>query len=216
MSLPDGSTTLTLNGSKAEEDRMRAALGLTPQHAHSSQPAEHGRHAARDHDGPVTVVSTRRIFDTADSSRARLATLTDELKAERSERVAAQQALADARQTIQQLQTKLAHTEMAAAEAFEAEQKARLAAEARLLAVTSEGDTLAEPRRHRRPPKVKQAAEPKRRGRPLKPRQATEKPAEPKRRGRPPGKQRAEKQPKQKPVQWWLPSYKAGRTASKT
>ena len=205
MSLPDGNTTLTLNGSKAEEDRMRAALGLTPQHVHS----------ARDSDGPVTV-STRRIFDTADSSRARLATLTDELKAERSERVAAQQALADARQTIQQLQTKLAHTEMAAAEAFEAEQKARLAAEARLLAVTSEGDTLAEPRRHRRPPKVKQAAEPKRRGRPLKPRQATEKPAEPKRRGRPPGKQRAEKQPKQKPVQWWLPSYKGGRTASKT
>ena len=192
MSLLDDSTTLTLNDSKADEDRMRAALGLTPQHAHSDQPAEHGRHSARDHDGPVTVVSTRRMFDTADSSRARLATLTDELKAERSERVAAQQALADARQTIQQLQTKLAHTEMATAEALEAEQKARLAAEARALETTSEGDTPVEPRRRGRPPKIRQAAE-----------QA----AEPKRRGRPPGKQRAEKQPKQKPVQWWLPSY---------
>ncbi len=101
------------------------------------------------------------------------------MKAERSERVAAQQALADAKRVIQQLQTKLAHTEMDAAEA----EKARLAAEARLLAMANAA-----------------ASKP-----------AAARPAEPKRRGRPPGKRQVQvvaEMTEPEPVQWWLPSYK--------
>ena len=189
MSPPDDSTTLTLNDTHAEENRMRAALGLTPQHAPPSQPADWHPRPGRESEPSVTIVTTRRTFETSDSSRARIAVLQDELKAERGERVAAQQALADARQTIQQLQTKLAHTEMAAAEALEAEQKARLAAEARLLDLAS-------------------ATAPQPKPQTL---------AELKRRGRPPGK-RVEKESEQQPVQWWLPSYatsKAKRSPSK-
>ena len=108
---------------------MRAALGLTAE-ANTSQPAEDGRQSAgRDNEKPM---ATRRLFEPPDPSRARIATLTGELKAERGERVAAQQALSDAQRIIQQLQTKLAHAEMAAAEARAAEQKARLEAEAKL------------------------------------------------------------------------------------
>ena len=120
-----------------------------------------------------------------------MATLASELKTERSERVAAQQALADAQRTIQQLQTKLAHAEMAAAEALQIEHQARLSAEARLSQTVS--------------------------AKPLKP--EAPKLAEPKRRGRPPGKPLVAKEPEQQPVEWWLPSYKAAqarRTGSKT
>ena len=120
-----------------------------------------------------------------------MATLASELKTERSERVAAQQALSDAQRTIQQLQTKLAHAEMAAAEALEIERKGRLSAEAR-------------------PSQIAPAKT-------LKP--EAQNLAEPKRRGRPPGKQRVAEEPEQKPVKWWLPSYKAAqakRTGRKT
>ncbi len=39
MSPPDGGSTLTLNDTKADEDRMRAALGLLPE-AHPAGRAE--------------------------------------------------------------------------------------------------------------------------------------------------------------------------------
>ena len=179
MSPPDGSTTLTLNDGQADEDRMRTALGLTPGHAHPNRLADHHR-TGRETQVPATVGSARRAVEASDSVRARLATLTDELKAERSERVAAQQALADAQRAIQQLQTKLAHAEMAAAEALEAEHAARLAAEARLEEIAPA-------------PAPKPAAEL----------------AAPKKRGRPPGKRPVAEAPEQEPVQWWLPSYRA-------
>ena len=181
MSLTDDSTTLTLNDGQADEDRMRTALGLTPEHAHPARLTD--RHKpGRDTHVPVTIVSARRAIEASDSVRARLATLTDELKAERNERVAAQQALADAQRVVQQLQTKLAHTEMAAAEAIETEREARLAAEARLQDIV--------PARASKP---------------------TAAPAEPKKRGRPPGKRPVAEEPEQEPVQWWLPSYKASQ-----
>ena len=181
MSPPDGSTTLTLDDTQADEDRMRTALGLAPEHAHPNRPADHHR-TGRDTQVPVTVVGARRAAEASDSLRARLTTLTDELKAERGERVAAQQALADAQRVIQQLQTKLAHTEMAAAEMLDAEREARLAAEARLQDIVPA-----------RAPKPTAAL------------------AEPKKRGRPPGKRPVAEAPEQEPVQWWLPSYKASQ-----
>ena len=199
MSPPDGGSTLTLSSPQTEEDRMREALGLTPHQSPSSRPlAEQGRQSGRNGEVPVTVVHTRRPFDTADSVRARLATLTEEIRAERSERLATQHALAGAQRIIQQLQTKLAHTEIAAAEALEAEQKARQAAEARLLEIPPAPA-----------PEVEHLAEPKRRGRPPKPLQVTSELAQPKRRGRPPKERRTAEEPEQEPVQWWLPSYKA-------
>ena len=197
MSPPDGSTTLTLNDPQAEEDRMRAALGLTPQPAQPSRPAQPGFGPARDSAGPITLVM-RRPVEAADGARARLIELTDALKAERGERAAAQQALADARHTIQQLQAKLAHTEMGAAEALEAERKARLAAEARILEVPLL--TVANSAAEQDGP---------RRGRPRKVQPVLEGVAEPKRRGRPPGKRTLVEVPEQEPVQWWLPSYAA-------
>ena len=184
MSLPNGSTTLTLNDTPAAEDRMRAALGLTPGSVLQTHRPSRG-------EGPTSAPYTPRPSETSDSLRARLATLTSELKAERSERVAAQQALADAQRTIQQLQTKLAHAEMAAAEALDIERKARLSAEAKLSQIMP--------------------------AKPLQP--AVPKVAEPKRRGRPPGMRQVAEESEPKPVKWWLPSYKAAqakRTGSKT
>ena len=190
MSSPDGSTTLTLNDTPAAEDRMRVALGLTPEPVRQSRPYEQNHRPDRS-EGLIAAPYTRHSSETSDSLRARLATLTSELKTERGERVAAQQALADAQRTIQRLQTKLAHAEMAAAEALEIERKARLSAEARLSQIV--------------PAKL------------LKP--EAQNLTESKRRGRPPGKQRVAEEPEQKPVKWWLPSYKAAqakRTGRKT
>lgn len=95
MSPPDGSTTLTLNDTPAAEDRMRAALGLTPELVRQSRPFEQNHRPARS-ESPIAAAYTPRPSETSDSLRARLATMASELKAERSERVAAQQALADA------------------------------------------------------------------------------------------------------------------------
>ena len=190
MSPPDGSTTLTLNGTPAAEDRMRVTLGLTLEAVRQSQSYEQNHRSARS-EGPIAFASARRPSETSDSLRARLASLTSELKAERGERVAAQQALADAQRAIQRLQTKLAHAEMAAAEALEIERQARLSAEAKLSQIV-----LAKPLQ----PEAQELAEPKKRG-------------------RPPGKPQVREEPEPKPVKWWLPSYKAAqakRTGRKT
>ena len=186
MSPPDGSTILTLNATPGVEGRMRTALGLAP------EPLRQGR--SPEHKPPRSegsVASTRRTSETFESLRARFATMAGELKTERSERVAAQQALTDVQRTIQQLQTKLAHTEMAATEALQIERQARLSAEAKLSQIVPA-----------KPPKLE-----------------APKSSEPKRRGRPLDKPRVAKEPEQKPVEWWLPSYKAKqakRTRSKT
>ena len=182
MSLPDRSSTLTLDDPQAAETRMRAALGLTPEHAHPSRPVEQRPSPGRNNEASVTVVGARRASEVSAGLRARLVAIESELKAERGERVAAQQALADAQRAIQQLQTKLAHLEMAATEALEAEQKARLVAETRFL----DAEPVASPR-------------------------LAEKSAAPKRRGRPPGKRQVvpADMPEPEPVEWWLPSYKA-------
>ena len=105
------------------------------------------------------------------------------MASERSERVAAQQALSDAQRLIQQLQTKLAHSEIAAAEALQTEHTLRLAAEAMVRDLIPAA-----------PPKA--AAEP----------------GLPKRRGRPPGRKQVAELPEQEPVQWWLPSYAASKS----
>lgn len=185
MSPPDGSTTLTLNDTEAEESKMRAALGLTPGNTQPNRSAEQNRHKSGQGSEIPVIVSTRRSAEVSDTLRARLVAVTEELKAERSGHVATQQALADAQRTIQQVQTKLAHSEMAATEALDAERNARLAAEARLLAIV-----------------------------PVTPPEPTaEKSAKPKKRGRPPQQRLVveEAEPDPEPVQWWLPSYKASQ-----
>ena len=185
MSPPSRSTTLSLNDTPAAEDRIRAALGLTPEPVRQSRPVERG--PAR---SEGSVASARRSSEPSHSLRACIVTLASELKTERGERVAAQQALADAQRVIQQLQTKLAHAEMAATEALQIEHQARLSAEAKLSEIV--------------PAKLLN---------PEAPRQA-----EPKRRGRP-GKPQVTEESEQQPVEWWLPSYKAAqakRTGSKT
>ncbi len=181
MSLPNGSTTLTLNDTPAAEDRMRAALGFTPGSVQQN-------HRLTRRNGPIASPSMSRPSETSDSLRARVAILTSELKSERGERVAAQQALSDAQRMIQQLQTNLAHAEMAAAEALQIEHQARLSAEAKLSQILP--------------------------AKPLQP--EVSRLAEPKKRGRPPGKQRVGEEPEQKPVKWWLPSYKAAAQAKRT
>ncbi len=158
MSPPDGNGTLTLNDSQAEEVRMRAALGLTPDRAQG------GRLGGEAVPRPVrdgAAMAARRA-EPADHARARLTALEAELKAERAERAAAQQALAEAQRVIQQLQTKLAHGEMAAEEALQAERKARLAAEARAAHVPAAQpeDRPAGAKRRGRPPKVHKSEPP--------------------------------------------------------
>ena len=109
--------------------------------------------------------------------------LEEKLQVERGERVTAQKALAEARAVVQQLQTKLAHSEIAAAETLEAERKARIDAQAQLDALT-------------------QAEQPK----------PANKPPSAKRRGRPPlasTSRAVVEQADPEPVKWWLPGYGA-------
>ena len=147
---------------------MRAALGLTPEPVRQSRSVEH---RPAQSEGPVA--SARRSSETSDSLRARLVTLASELKTERGERVAAQQALSDAQRTIQRLQTKLAHAEMAAGEALKIEREARLSAEAKLSQIVP-----AEAPQPKVPPRAEQ-----------------------KTRGRPPGKPQVANEPEPKPVE---------------
>jgi hypothetical protein len=111
------SWTLSLNDeSDLIEARMRAALHLR-RPSSSPLPAKHtGRHRfVQDGEVPVVVVNPRQ--QRSEDEQAALAVLEGKLAREREARQAAEAALEQATATIRQLQTRLAHAEIARREA---------------------------------------------------------------------------------------------------
>jgi hypothetical protein len=98
------------------EERMRAALHLPHSSSSPSPIAHRGRHRfVQDGEVPVVVVNPRP--QRPEEDRPALAALERALVAEREARQAAEKALQQAAETIRQLQTRLAHAEIAQREA---------------------------------------------------------------------------------------------------
>ncbi len=185
----------------SEEARMRHALGLREDGTYNRPPQRRdheGRGRRFVKEGEVPVVMLNGARDAAASAPLpsnRVVAAEGALRTERVAHERAEHALREAQAGIERLETKLAHAEMAHAEALAAERRAREAAEQTLAEALAEREALEtrlaglEQRLH--------AAE-----------------AEP-RRGRTPGtsptrrvaRQTAEQEPE--PVKWWLPSYRA-------
>ena len=183
MSFTDDRTTLRLSDEQVEERRMREALGLARGGSAVGRPRQDtSRKPACTAELVVAAAGSKRSTDMLNGLRQRLSAAESALQTERGERAAVQRALAEAQATIHQLQTKLAHAEIGAAEALEAERRA-------LADVRGELEVMAASQQ--KPADTQPIA--KKRGRPASVRvaEATLKTAEP------------------KPVKWWLPDYRA-------
>ena len=106
------------DASDLTEKRMRAALHLPSSSSTPSPAARRGRHRfVQNGEVPVVVVNPRHHTE---EDRAALAVLERALASERDGRQAAEKALEQAAATIRQLQTRLAHAEIAQREAASA------------------------------------------------------------------------------------------------
>ncbi len=185
-----------------DEIRMRAALGLTrdPQPQPSSnRPTQiaHRRRFVRDGDMAVTMINPATSSDaiSAQSPRGRLMAIEEALVAERASHGQTRRALEEALATIQALETKLAHGELAHAEAIRQEQAARAKAETALQQLQVKPQEA----EHVRPHAAAATAEPL---------EATAVRSS-RRVGRPRKEASAGVEPE--PVKWWLPSYRAAK-----
>ncbi len=123
----------------SDEAKMRQALGLrdgaSPDNrgAQRTQPERRARRFVRDGEIPVVVLNTPRdpVTDAAPPGN-RVAAAEAALASERIARERAERALAEAISTIQHLQTKLGHADIAHQEAIGAERAGRDQAEAAL------------------------------------------------------------------------------------
>ena len=197
------------------EARMRQALGLdkrpaAPHQATAQQshdPARQRRRFAQD--GEVPVVMLHRSRDADGVAENKLANLPSERREERSARAKAERALEEAHLTIQSLQTKVAHTEMTYEEKLTSERHLRAQVEAALAELAQRPAPLpviVEPVVQAPLPLVEElpvetiAAE----SPALKIRSATKRGAKP--------KADAEAVVEEgQPIEWWLPSFRAGR-----
>jgi hypothetical protein len=192
-----------------EEARVRRALGLgsgTPRRD-ASQQRERGTGARRfARDGEVPVVMLRSSDSSGGAGNGpsnRLVAAEAALRTEKAARDAAERSLKEATATVQSLQTKLAHAELAHAEALAAEHDLRLAAEAALEAAMAppppaeqnEADFEPAAAQHlAHAPEVTSAApEPSSVPRRRKVRVAVA----------------VDDAPEPEPVQWWLPTYRS-------
>jgi hypothetical protein len=201
-----------------EEARMRQALGLrngpnggqVPQRREAEQ---RGRRFVKDGEVPVVVVNSGSREDGSPPVN-RIAAAEAAARNDRHAREQAERALAEAQMMAQHLRTQLAHADMAHREALAAErslrQKAesalREALEARAAAETRVAE-LATAIRLRRPrPEIVPATE-----RPTARFAQPDEEAPRRKRGRP-RKVVVEMAPdaEQEPVQWWLPTFRAG------
>ncbi len=181
------------------ETRVRRALGLAAnapplQQQHSDQTRPRHRFV-RDGEVPVVVLSGDGRSDTSSQADNRIADLEAALHVERAARASTTRSLEEARATIQSLQTRLAHAELAFDEALAAERRARAEAEKALQEAAAGGRAAdlsegivgrsAAPAATRpRVERVRTAATS----------------AKPK---------AASKQREPQPVKWWTPSYRA-------
>jgi hypothetical protein len=181
---------------------MRQALGLgegSPQHRQQSRnESEHrGRRFVKDGQVPVVVLSSKDHSAEAAAPVNRAAAAEAALRGERALRDRAERALQQAQATLQQLQTKLAHAELAHGEALAAERQRREAAEQALqdsqvarAALQEQLDLQVRARPEPEPPaEAPSGRRPRRRV--MKPRMSTD--------------ATARREPK--PVKWWLPGF---------
>jgi hypothetical protein len=174
------------------ELRMRRFLGL--QGAAPLQPSQLRSDQARprhrfvqDGEVPVVIANSPRAANAAANGAAMQAALDHE----RAARTSAERLLAEAQATIQSLRTKLAHAEMAQADALAAERHARERAEAALReAVAAREQTEQKP--SKTTARTRTAPEPH---------TSSAKPA---------SKTPAAKKGEPQPVKWWLPGHRAG------
>lgn len=184
-----------------DETRIGEAFGFhgdsqRPSATRPSKPRRHG--FAREGEIPVKVVNaTTSGSGLATSPRARMIALETALAAERDSHARTKRALNDALATIQALETKHAHAELAHADAMASERRIREQAEAALRQLqapaTAEMDRAkpSETSAPSRTPKAKRSAGVTRQAN----RQDTT--------------LRGQAEPE--PVKWWLPSYRSDK-----
>ncbi len=128
MSDSDENLPLSQNDSQSTESRMRRALGLQgPSRATPQQRADQARPRHRfvqDGGVPVVVLNSRGDNDPSAAFKTRIAELDAALDAERNAHGATRRALHEAQASVQALQTRLVHTELAHDEALAAERRA--------------------------------------------------------------------------------------------
>ena len=201
MSDPLNSTKPIPGPLSNEEARMRQALGLrgdgsAVRPVQRREPDGRGRRFVKDGEVPVVVLSgPKDPAAAAPAAGNRLAAVEAELRSERAAREKAEQSLREAQASVERLETKLAHAELAHAEALGAERQAREQAERALgearEAIAAREAELASARERGRARTAASSEKP--RGKTAaKPRKSAE---------------TAKREPQ--PVKWWLPSFRA-------
>jgi hypothetical protein len=189
-----------------DEDRMRQALGLFGDQP-GDPPAQRREQDRRAHrfvkDGEVPVVVLNSSRERGPDSPApvnRIAIAEAALRTERAMRERTERSLREMQATLQQLQTKLGHTDLEHREALAAERRGREQAEAVLAEAVAAREALearlSEMEAHSRVTEVEPHSEPAGSNQPrqAKPRRKTT-------------RSPVEREPQ--PVKWWLPSYKS-------
>ena len=197
------------NAAVDEEDRMRQALGLRGDQSNERptprrEPLRGPHRFVKDGEVSVEVLSPSREHGPGGPAPVnRIAAAEATLRSERVARERAERLLRETQATLQQVQTKLAHAELAHGEALAAERQGREQAEAALAEAIVARETL-ELRLAAiaavQPPEAEDPTEPAQPSQPalVKPRRKAA--------------NAAEREPQ--PVKWWLPSYKAKTRAS--
>jgi hypothetical protein len=192
------------NAAPDEEDRMRQALGLRGDQSNERptprrEPLRGPHRFVKDGEVPVVVLSPSREHGPDGPAPVnRVAAAEAALRSERVAREWAERTLRETQTTLQHVQTKLAHADLAHGEALAAERRGREQAEAGLAEAIAARETL-ELRlvemAAAQPPGAEDRTEL------VKPSQTAL--VKPRRKAA----NAAEREPQ--PVKWWLPSYKA-------
>jgi hypothetical protein len=189
--MPDDKDSLTA------ETRVRRALGLTanspPRQQQRVDQARPRHHFVRDGEVPVVVLSGNGRSDVSQAANTRIADLESALAAEQAARASTARSLEEAQATIQSLQTRLVHAELASDEALAAERRARAEAEKALQEAAASGGRIAVQQEDGRPAEAEAKSPKGERAR----RVTKAKPAA------------TRKQREPQPVKWWTPSYRA-------
>jgi hypothetical protein len=192
------------NAAPDEEDRMRQALGLRGDQSNERptprrEPLRGPHRFVKDGEVPVVVLSPSREHGPDGPAPVnRVAAAEAALRSERVAREWAERTLRETQTTLQHVQTKLAHADLAHGEALAAERRGREQAEAGLAEAIAARETL-ELRlvemAAAQPPGAEDRTELVKPSQPalVKPRRKAA--------------NAAEREPQ--PVKWWLPSYKA-------
>ena len=191
------------NDALSTELRMRRALGLrtdSPRPPQQRQEPARQRHRfVQDGEVPVVVLGGDGKLHAASQVGEQVATLEAALAVERAAHASATRSLEATRATIQSLQTRLAHAELAFDEAIAGERRAREEAETALQKALAGGGTAEPPLAmavgHSAKAPAKRALE-----------KTNAAGATPEAGARP-------RKPEPRPVKWWLPSYRAKRQA---